>query len=222
MSAIRPALAAFCIAFAAAPAFAQAARSSSPSIYVCVDAKGRRITSDRPIMECLDREQKQYGSGGTVQGTLPPSMTADERAAAEEKARRDAEDRQRLAESRRRDRLLVNRYPDEASHERERAASLQRLDDAIASGERRLLELQRQREDLLAQQQASATDVIKSQRIKRALSQNEESDGASRRLLEAQRDERQRIATRFDEERERLKALWAQQVRPAKAAASKS
>ncbi|MBK0391057.1 DUF4124 domain-containing protein [Ramlibacter algicola] len=222
MSAIRPALAAFCFAFAAGPAFAQAARSSSPSIYVCVDAKGRRITSDRPIMECLDREQKQYGSGGTVQGTLPPSMTADERAAAEEKARRDTEDRQRVAETRRRDRLLVNRYPDEASHERERAASLQRLDDAIASGERRLLDLQRQREDLLAQQQASATDVIKAQRIKRALSQNEESDGASRRLLEAQRDERQRIATRFDEERERLKVLWAQQVRPAKAAAPRS
>jgi hypothetical protein len=212
MSATRPALAAFCLAFAAGPAFAQA------GIYVCVDAKGRRITSDRPIMECLDREQKQYGSGGTVTGTLPPSMTADERAAEEEKARRAAEERQRLAEAKRRDRLLVNRYPDEASHERERAASLQRLDDAIASGDRRLLDLQRQREGLLAQQ-ASANDVIKQQRIRRALDQNEESDAASRRLLEAQRDERQRIATRFDEERDRLKVLWARQARqPAKAA----
>ena len=30
-------------------------------IYSCIDAKGRRLTSDRPIMECLDREQTQYG-----------------------------------------------------------------------------------------------------------------------------------------------------------------
>ena len=218
MSVTRPTLAALCFALAAGAGFAQDAKSSG-GIYVCVDAKGRRITSDRPIMECLDREQKQYGSGGTVKGTLPPSMTADERAAAEEKARQAAEERQRLAEIKRRDRLLVNRYPDEASHERERASSLGRLDDAIASGERRLLDLQRQREDLLAQQKTSASDVIKSQRLKRALDQNEESDAASRRLLEAQRDERQRIATRFDEERDRLKVLWALQARqPAKAA----
>jgi hypothetical protein len=219
MISTRPALAAVCFALAAGPALAEDAKP--PSIYVCVDAKGRRLTSDRPIMECLDREQKQYGTGGTVKGTLPPSMTADERAAAEDKARRAAEERQRQAEVRRRDRLLVNRYPDEASHERERAASLGQLDDAIASGERRLLDLQRQREDLLAQQ-ASANDVIKSQRLKRAMDQTEASDAASRRLLEAQRDERQRIATRFDEERTRLKELWAQQARPAKAAAPKS
>ena len=28
-------------------------------IYTCVDATGRRITSDRPIMSCIDREQRE-------------------------------------------------------------------------------------------------------------------------------------------------------------------
>ena len=28
-------------------------------VYTCVDAKGRRLTADRPIPECTDREQRQ-------------------------------------------------------------------------------------------------------------------------------------------------------------------
>lgn len=198
-------------------AFAQA----GSTIYVCTDAKGRRITSDRPIVECLDREQKQYGTGGTVKGTLPPSMTADERAAAEDKARKEQEDLQRQAELRRRDRILISRYPTQAPHDHEREESLTRIDDAIASGDRRLLDLQKQHEDLKAQLDKPATDVVRANRLKRAFEENEANQAAQQRLLAAQRDERQRIATRFDEELARLKILWAQQAAmPVKAPAS--
>ena len=64
-------------------------------IYTCVDAKGRRLTSDRPIVDCLDREQKELNSSGTVRRTLGPSLTASERAAREERDRKAAEERQR-------------------------------------------------------------------------------------------------------------------------------
>ena len=37
---------------------------SAGGIYTCVDAYGRRITSDRPIPECMDREQRQLSSSG--------------------------------------------------------------------------------------------------------------------------------------------------------------
>ncbi|HET7868163.1 MAG TPA: DUF4124 domain-containing protein, partial [Burkholderiaceae bacterium] len=40
------------------PAAAQAAGSAGSGIYSCTDARGRRLTSDRPIIECLDREQR--------------------------------------------------------------------------------------------------------------------------------------------------------------------
>ena len=176
-------------------------------IYSCVDAKGRRITADRPIMECLDREQKQYGGNGTVKGKLPPSYTAQERALEDEKNHQAQVAAQRQTEFRRRDRVLLNRYPDAASHQRERAASLARLDDAIAAGEQRVAVLAQQRQDL--EQQATTTrNAAKSNQIRRQLDENAENASAQQRLLGAQRDERQRIASRFDEEFARLQVLW--------------
>ena len=54
------ALALIAVFGAAGHAWAQA------GIYTCVDAKGRRLTSDRPIVECLDREQKELTPNGNV------------------------------------------------------------------------------------------------------------------------------------------------------------
>ena len=184
-------------------------------IYSCVDAKGRRITSDRPNMECLDREQQQYGENGMARGKLPPSLTAQERAVQEEKTRREEQALQRQAELKRRDRVMLNRYPNVASHERERASSLSRLDDAIAAGEGRMTELSSQRDALEQQAQIATRDVAKANRTKRALDGNAENLAAQNRLLSAQREERQRIAVRFDEERARLDMLWPQMQAPA-------
>ncbi|WP_432214584.1 DUF4124 domain-containing protein, partial [Salmonella enterica] len=42
------------------PAWAQG------GIYTCVDAKGRKLTADRPILDCIDREQKELNASGQV------------------------------------------------------------------------------------------------------------------------------------------------------------
>jgi hypothetical protein len=34
---------------------AAAAAGASDSIYTCIDSKGRRLTADRPIPDCIDR-----------------------------------------------------------------------------------------------------------------------------------------------------------------------
>jgi hypothetical protein len=74
------------------------------SIYTCVDAKGRRLTSDRPILDCIDREQQELSPAtGLVVRKIGPSLTAEERAAAEDKAKREAEERNRQVEEKRRD-----------------------------------------------------------------------------------------------------------------------
>lgn len=177
-------------------------------IYSCVDARGRHLTADRPIMDCLDREQKEYGENGTVKGRLPPSYTAQERAIQDEKIHQVQIAEQRQAEFRRRDRVLLSRYPDAASHQHERAASLARLDDAIAAGERRVVDLAQQRKEL-EQQAAAAKNVAKSNQVKRQLDENAENASAQQRLLTAQRDERHRIESRFDDEFARLQVLWS-------------
>lgn len=107
------------LALATGPAPAQ------PSIYTCIDAKGKRLTADRPIRDCLDREQKELNPSGTVRRTVAPSLTGQERVTEEAKARRVAEEQARVAEEKKRDRILLDRYPDAESHARARAAALQ-------------------------------------------------------------------------------------------------
>jgi hypothetical protein len=102
-----------------------AAQPSEPRIYTCVDAKGRRLTADRPIPECLDREQRELNPSGTVRRVVGPTLTAQERLEQEEKARRAAEEKARADAERRVDKLLVERYPDAESHARAREAALQ-------------------------------------------------------------------------------------------------
>ena len=67
--------------------------AQTAGIYTCVDAKGRKLTSDRPIVDCLDREQLELNPSGTVRRKVGPSLTAQERAAEDEKQRQLAEER---------------------------------------------------------------------------------------------------------------------------------
>ncbi|MDE2605212.1 MAG: DUF4124 domain-containing protein [Burkholderiales bacterium] len=95
------------------------------AIYTCVDGHGRRITSDRPITACADREQKELNPSGTVRRVIGPTLTPNELAAQERQQRLAAEARQREQERRRVDKLLLARYPDQAAHDRARAQALQ-------------------------------------------------------------------------------------------------
>ena len=125
-------------------AWAQAPGTSG-GIYTCVDRNGRRLTADRPIAECLDREQRELGPTGTLRRQIGPSLTEQERAALEVQRRKEAEARARELEERRRERVLTARYPDKATHDVERAAAIQLVDDVTATAEKRLVELIQQR-----------------------------------------------------------------------------
>ena len=87
-------------------------------IYTCTDARGRKITSDRPIIDCIDREQKELNPSGTVRRKLGPSLTVQESAVEEEKQRK------RFVASKRHT-VEVDFYPylREIRRERKRAAA---------------------------------------------------------------------------------------------------
>ena len=197
-------LAAALLATCAAAAWAQTA------IYTCVDAQGRRITSDRPIVECLDREQKELSSTGTVRRTLPPSLTASERAQAEERERRRAEEDLRRAEQRRLDRALLARYPSQEAHDAERSKALQTVQEGIDSGRRRIAELGEQRRKLQQETEFYKTPSKWPAGLKRQIEENQQQVEAQTRFIVAQDEERTRVNERFNEELARLKGLWAQ------------
>jgi len=44
-----------------------------PLTYTCVDSKGNKRSSDRPIPECSDREQRVLNKDGSLRRVIPPT-----------------------------------------------------------------------------------------------------------------------------------------------------
>ena len=131
-------------AFAAASTASALAQPAKPAdgIYTCVDAKGRRLTADRPIPECAHKEQQLLNRDGSVRTVLPPTMTTEERSQQEARDRAAAEARAAQSDAVRRDRNLVARFPDEAAHNRAREAAADTVRLAMKATELRIRELQ--------------------------------------------------------------------------------
>lgn len=200
----------FCLPALAVLAGLAGSAWSQGGIYTCVDAKGRRLTSDRPNAECLDREQKVLNSRGLVQRTLPPSLTAAERAALEEQERRAADERQRQAEEKRLQRALLTRYPNQAVHDGERAKALQTVQEAIAAGQRRIGELRAERAKLNTETEFYKSPASYPVKLKRQIDDLEHQLALQQRSVATQEEEKRRISARFDEELARLAVLWSQ------------
>jgi hypothetical protein len=185
-------------------------------IYTCVDSKGRRLTADRPIAECMDREQRELNASGTLKRKIGPSLTAQERAAEEAKARKAAEEGNRVAEEKKRNRALLARYPDRATHDKERAAALDRANEAIEAAHQNTQELVAARKRLDTELEFYRKDPAKvPAKLKREIEENQEHTQAQRRFIGNQDSEKRRINAQFDEELARLKELWAQSAAPA-------
>ena len=61
-------------------------------VYTCIDKTGRRITADRPIADCVDREQRILDHTGAERRRIGPTLTEHERAALEVQRRKEAKD----------------------------------------------------------------------------------------------------------------------------------
>jgi myosin heavy subunit len=195
-------------------ASASAQQGSTGSIFTCVDARGQRLTSDRPIVECLDREQRELKKDGTVRRTIGPSLTAQERAAFEERERKLAEERQKQVDERRAQKTLLARYPNQAAHDAERVKALRAAQDVIAAGVRRVADLEEQRSKLQQEAEFYKDASKRPANLKRQFEETEQQIAAQQRFVESQEEEKRRIDAQFDEELARLKVLWAQALPP--------
>lgn len=184
-----------------------AAPAQAAGIYSCVDATGKRHTSDRPIAECLDREQRVLNKDGSQRQTLPPRMNAEERALAEERQRLQDQAQAAQKDAVRRDRNLMLRFPDEPSHNKAREAALDDLRRGVALSERRLQDLLDERKPLLAE-----TEFYQGRRLpfklKSKLEANDAQQQAQRDIIQNQSAETVRINALYDAELARLKRLW--------------
>lgn len=160
-----------------APMLAQA----QAKIYVCKDAAGHTLTSDRPIAECSNRPVREIDKHGITRREIPAPMTPEER---ERQARETAERRSEqlaIREQRHNDRALLARF---------------RSEEDIISSARRNVELVQEnvrRETLLLaasekrQQQAEAELALPADRRQHAADLRQRLEDADRSVAAGRR-----------------------------------
>lgn len=187
------------------------AQTQPPNIYSCTDGQGRPRTSDRPIAECADREQRLLNPSGTVRATVGPTLSVQERAALEQRRRQEAEAQARQAEEKQRERALLLRYPNQAAHDKERAEALAQIALVRQAADNRMAELVRQREALQAELEFYQKNPAKAPlALRRQADENTRNQAAQKRFMAEQDAERGRVNARFDAEQARLRPLWGQ------------
>ena len=182
--------------------------ATAPRIYSCIDANGKRLTSDRTIPECAAREQRVLNSDGSVKLVVPPTLTAEERAAAELRDREAHAERASLQETIRRNRNLVARFPNEAVHRKAREAALDDVRKSVRISETRVKLLTIERKPLLDETEFYVGKQLPP-KLKAALDANDASLAAQLTLIQNQESEVGRINGVFDAELVRLRKLWS-------------
>ncbi|MGH6645747.1 hypothetical protein [Aquabacterium sp.] len=181
---------------------------AASTIYSCDDGKGHKLTSDRPIQECLDREQRLLNKDGSHRDTVPPRMNAEEQAVFEEQQRVKQAQEAARKDAVRRDRNLMLRFPNEAAHNKGRVAALDDLRKAIAISEKRVAELQADRKTLMTEAEFFKGKSMPF-KLRSRIEDNEATQQAQRDIIANQKAEMVRINALYDAELARLRRLWA-------------
>lgn len=200
--------AAACVLLLGGAAAAQSPVKPPTGIYTCIDDKGRRLTADRPIPQCSDREQQILNRDGSLRAVVPATLTPDERAEKEALERAAAEARAAAADAVRRDRNLMARFPNEAAHGRAREAALDTLRLAIKTTEMRLKDLTAERKPLKDEAEFYLGRPLPA-KLRAAIDANDAAVEAQRSAQANQEAELGRINKLYDAELERLRKLWS-------------
>ena len=122
------------------------------------------------------------------------------------------EERSRIQEERRRDRVLLARYPDAATHNVERTAALALVDEVSNAAMQRIVELRQQRKTIDQEMEFYSGDPAKAPvKLRRQLAENDQEVLEQQRFMATQELEKRRVHQRFDVELAQLQKLWAQQ-----------
>jgi hypothetical protein len=182
---------------------------SVPEIYTCIDAKGRKLTSDRKIPECADREQKILNPSGTVKSRIGPTLTAQEREQTDAQNRSQQKENARLEEEKRRNRALLTRYPNVAAHQKERVEALGQITQVKMAAAKRVGELQDERAKLVEEMAFYDKDPTRAPvKLRQQLEAATQTLELQIRFMTDKDQEMARTNARFDEELLRLQPLW--------------
>jgi hypothetical protein len=196
---------------ASTSALAADGNSARGQIYRCTDANGKKITSDRPVRECLNSAHDELNPDGSLKRVVPPPMTDDERAESERRDREEKVANSAKNDAIRRDRNLMQRFPDEAAHRKARAKALDEFSGSVKNYEARIALLMIERKKLREESDFYGPPPKQPMpaKLKQQIDANDASLEAQNGLVQNQQTEITRINGLYDAELARLKKLWA-------------
>ena len=181
-----------------------AAQGAHADIYLCRDANGTLVSSDRLTNDCLTYGGKVIGPDGTVRRQI---LTVREQAQAAQ-AREAAQNQARQQRDRQReDRALLLRYPDKQALEQARANDLSRPNTLIADAKKHLASLARQLKQLNTEAQFYPQGPLPLE-LRTKLEENKVLTKQEHDLITGQTAEITRINQTYDALIERMKPLW--------------
>lgn len=184
---------------------------SSPAqakIYRCKTATGKVITSDRPVPECLNKEQSILGTSGVVRKRLKPKKTEYEVAQERKRQKKLAQIERQKEEERKADMALMGRYPNKKSHDSKRALALMPVKQTIVMAEQNLKLLQQSRVKLDQQLDFYPDKNKMPAPLRSKNTKNLEAMAAQQKLIRAKAREIERINHRYNQELVKLRSLW--------------
>jgi hypothetical protein len=196
---------------AAACSFSAAADAPRAYIFQC-ELNGKKVTSDRLIPECINKEQRQLNPDGSLKSIIVPTLTDDERAEKDRLEREAEVTRVAKNDAIRRDRNLMQRFPNEAAHNDARAKALDDLRASAKKSEARIALLMVERTKLEDEKLFYVNDHVNKplpSGLKQKLDANEASLEAQKSLAQNQDSEVVRINKLYEAELTRLRKLWA-------------
>ena len=187
--------------------------SHAAEIYSCVDAHGKRLTSDRPISACLDREQRVLSRSGAVKRIVPPSYTPSETAAIDARNRQEEAQRLQAKAKAKSMAALLQRYPNASAHMAARILEAESVISRIREGYTRLEIVRNERakleEELAFYKKTPENLPVKLRLQEQAINENEK---AANNYIFTQRQELMALHKRFDAELALLETLWKQKT----------
>jgi hypothetical protein len=177
-------------------------------MYMCKDASGRTITSDRPIPECADRATKELDRTGMVRREIPPPPTPEQRREQKMKEEKAKADAIIAEEQKQNDRLILAHYANEKDIEASRKRALDLVQERIKRETNDMTALQK---NLTAvQAEAAAQTKAKgapSPVLKHRMDEAEQAIETAKKSLQVREAELVQINTKHDQTLKRFREI---------------
>lgn len=188
---------------AVSPSMVMAQRSYPPgSVFMCHISSERVLSSDRPIPECMEKEQRVFGPNGLVIDIIPPA--SELRAREQRLAQQKEEEQLRAAIAGRKDHLLFI-YPDAAAHDAKRQQDLEPLHNKLNASNEQIDFLEQQLSEL-KEARAAQTPSLNYTKEREEKLRNDLS--VQQHIVTTLRQQIEFLNKKYDEEKKFLSEYW--------------